>query len=369
MKGSDESFSQIVHTGPLAALMNIFVGLCRRSGLLVVVLVALVLPSAAEVVKVRDFNLSAPRDRNVLFDMALTPSGDVLSFIAKNTGEWQLYRVRNWLDSRPLEDKLFLAGFFSKKDRPDTDGPTARVFVTADGAYAVCIGSAEWTKWVRGRAAGVRSDDVISVVDLTTFKAVAATRTRAFGLFEIHDVRLDREGHVLVETLSFDGPKRGAFVQLALPSLTPGPRCSYDWIRDPPIGEHPQPSSENECRQLLKSMTLQQYLDKGLPSFASNTHGCEGNHAEFCHLYTADFTADGKFGVAVHTEGHDTLFGGWAETQFSYVIFSTAKLADIGEIKEPTNDAVEKALTSIGGHDYLLVLRGGRHLDVFELRD
>jgi hypothetical protein len=50
----------------------------------------------SEVRKVNDFDLGS-RDRKVLFDLATTPGGDALSLVAKDTGDWELYRVSDWL--------------------------------------------------------------------------------------------------------------------------------------------------------------------------------------------------------------------------------------------------------------------------------
>ncbi len=42
------------------------------------------------VVEIRDFALARRGDRADLFDIAVTPSSDVLSFVVRNTGYWQL---------------------------------------------------------------------------------------------------------------------------------------------------------------------------------------------------------------------------------------------------------------------------------------
>jgi hypothetical protein len=340
-----------------------------RAGVIAVAVAALVIPSFGQVVKVRDFNLSAPRDRMALFGIAITPSGDVLSFIAKNRGEWQLYRVRNWYDGTPLEDRLLLPGYFSKEDRTDLENLTAQVFVTADGAYAVCSSSAEWLKRVRGRAVGrARSDDVISVVDLATFKVVSSTRTRALGLLEYHEVKLDHHGHVLVDSLSQDKPMHSVFIQLDIPSLVAGTKCGYHWVEDSPSRQHPEPITESECRESLKSMTLEQYLREGRFPSAQKSSACENNSAEFCRI-PGEFTADGKFGVGDRSDGHDNFLGSWVTTSYSYVIFSASKRVDVGEIKEPTNDSLRRALVPLNGRDYLIVVQGGTHLNVYELRE
>jgi hypothetical protein len=343
--------------------------LCLRAALLSVVVVALATPSFAQVVKIRDFNLSAPRDRRALFSIAVTPSGDVLSFIANDTGEWQLYRVRNWRQGTPVESKLLMPGFFSKKDTTDMETLGPQVFVTSDGAFAICVGSAEWLKRVGGRAVGdAKSDDVISVVDLSTFQVVSTARTGTMGLLEFHGVSLDHHGHILVNSISQDKPSHSVFVRLSIPLLKSGPKCSYRLIEDSPGKEHPESIDESGCRESLKPMTLGQYFQEWSPPTSQKFAACQNNSAEFCRV-PGEFTPDGKFGVGDRSEGHDNIFGSWVITSSSYVIFSTSKNMDIGEIKEPTNDSVRKALLSMDGRDYLLVVQDGTHLDVYELNE
>ena len=69
----------------------------------------------AQVPKVKDINLDSKRDRSVLFDMAVTPTGDVLSFVAKGTGDWELYRVSNWLGETPSVKKLVFRDISQKQ--------------------------------------------------------------------------------------------------------------------------------------------------------------------------------------------------------------------------------------------------------------
>jgi hypothetical protein len=74
------------------------------------------LSSSALVVKVRDFNISEPHDHHALFAMAVTPAGDVLSLIARDTGDWELHRIRDWSAGPVASDKLLLQGYFSRRD-------------------------------------------------------------------------------------------------------------------------------------------------------------------------------------------------------------------------------------------------------------
>lgn len=345
---------------------------CRllRGSIFAVLLVTAVPSAAADVVQVRDFKLSVPQDRRILFSMAVTPSGDVLSFVASKTGEWSLYRIRHWTDEMPSHDTLPLPGFFSKKDGPDLKFLTSQVFVTQDGAYAVCVGSASWWKTQAGRAIkGMSSSyDVISVVDLATYEVVATSRTRALHLLDFHDVKLDHQDNLLVDSLSSDKPKRGAFVRLAIPSLAPGPKCGYNWISDSATKEHREATTEGACRDSLGSAaTFDQYIRAEFPPFAWPPAVCKDNAAQFCR-WPGNFTPDGRYGVAMRSESPDTLFG-YTESHRSYIVFSASKRSDIVELKLPTNDSVISEFASLEGRDYLLVLQHGTHLTVYELRD
>jgi hypothetical protein len=341
-----------------------------RHWLLFSILVFLALPSHAQAVKVQDFDLNTARDRRVLFNTVATPSGDVLSFIAKDTGDWQLYRVSRWLSKSPIEEKLLLPGYFSKADKKDLEQLNARVYVTRDGAYAVCVGSAEWLKRVRGWAVGnARSDDIISVVDLATYKVVASVRTDTLNLYEFHGVTLDDDGYVRVSSLSSGKSKHDAFIRLSVPALQVGPRCTYDWSTDATGTIHMEPTADDRCLESLKPKTLEAYFDEKQSSRFQKPIACEDNSSNFCHAPDGEFTADGKFGVAESTEGHDNIFGNWVTTGSKYIIFSTARRADVDEIKTPTDDPVEKVLTSLDGRDYLVLIRDGTLFSIYELRD
>jgi hypothetical protein len=112
-----------------------------------------------EILKLREVEVSPKRDRGIAFAAEVTHSGDLLSFVANNTGTWQLYRVRNWDMGKASVDALAIPGFFSKADVQDTDGRriemlTPQVFATPDGAYAMCVANAWWVKRAHGRAEG-----------------------------------------------------------------------------------------------------------------------------------------------------------------------------------------------------------------------
>ena len=95
---------------------------------------------------------------------------------------------------------------------------------------------------------------------------------------------------------------------------------------------------------------------------------CHNNNAEFCS-WPGTFTSDGRYGVARMSEGHDNLLGNWVETKVSYIVFSVASHADIGEIEVSLRDSERSATIVLEGREYLLLLLNGTRLAVDELRD
>ncbi len=130
-----------------------------------------ILPTArlcAEVVPLRDYGLHTPRDRGVLFAMAITPEQDVLSYVAKGDGKWLLTRVRSWLDNSPLEQTIDVPGW-SRADLIGLFGRlTADLFVTPDGRFAICVTAGVWKH---------DNQEMGSVVDLQEFKVIKTTHT------------------------------------------------------------------------------------------------------------------------------------------------------------------------------------------------
>jgi hypothetical protein len=339
--------------------------------------IALLLPlaavSQAQVLKVKDFDLDPNRDRRVLFSLATTPKDDILSFVATGSGNWVLYRASAWLTAKPTVQKLILRGFYSRNDK-ERDGRAletldARVFSTQDGAYAICIGSAEWLKRVNGQSVGdAISDDFISIVDLQSFKVIATAHTGKLELFEFHEIDLDDEGFIRIGSLASGKDKHSAFIRLSVPSLQPGPRCAYDSIAESSGKYRRQVITESECSATLKAKPLDEYLEEGRPLPQLKPSVCNDNKSNFCQI-GGQVTPDNKFGVGLWETGHDTLFGGYSTSSSKFIIFSLSRGVDIREIKEPTNDSFHMRLFSIDGIDYISVAQSGTHLMIYKLQD
>ncbi len=67
-------------------------------------------------------------------------------------------------------------------------------------------------------------------------------------------------------------------------------------------------------------------------------------------------------------EGHDDIFGGWVITRLTAVLFSAKTHTEIGEIDMRHNPPYTE-LTTVKGRDYLLWLKNGAELTVYQLLD
>jgi hypothetical protein len=355
-----------------------------RVGLLAGMICLFVSPTAAAIREVGKVSLGARRSSWTLFDlsgyfeqqaMAVTPDGDLLSLSTQRDGNWRLYRVRGWYGRKPIVDHLILPGFFSSRDRHNLETLEVNLFATHDGSYAVCVGSAEWLKRVDGRAVGhARSDNMITVVDLSSFKIVNSRRTKGLDLFEFQGVEMDRRGRILIDSSAdwdwrSKKPRLAAFIPLEVPSLRPDARCTYELLPGKPgEPEHPVPITTEACTTDLGSESLGDYLKgSSFNPVAARQLTCADTKAEYCPQPNR-FTPDRRFGLGIRTEGHDSLFGGWVQTRATGVVFSTRGGVEIGELDLTHHDPTV-ALASINGHDYLLVLRSGAELTVYQLID
>ena len=354
----------------------------------------LTLSLSAEVVQVQQIRLGAKSnqaakfstriDTGPRFATVVSPAGNVLSLVAKDSGNWELYRVRSWLES-PFQEKLVIPGFPSKKDKPDMSSLDAFVSVTSDGAYAICASSASWYQGPSTRPLSYTADDVIAVVDLSGFTVIRTIHTRdTLGLFTSRSIKLDHEDRVLLHSSDFiDGQWRHAFVRLAIPSLAPGPVCHYVWVGDPPR-QRDEATTVDDCQAALKpSVALEEYRKREIPTgtelFPSwqrelpsvCTHkGLDQvfSHVdEDCHWYK--LTDDKKFGIAERSVVRLNIILDWySRGSSTYIVFNATKDLPIGEIPiKNSSPAFRFAMK--GEHDYLIVIENGTLLTIYELRE
>ncbi len=304
----------------------------------------------AEVKEVRSYHTHEPSDRNVRFAMAVTPNQDVLSFVAKRDGKWRLTRVRNWLDKNPVEQTIDVPGIVvpekSKGGPAQLISLSIELLVTPDGGFAICVATGGYRNSQRGGAA----DNVVSVIDLRTFKVL--TTVHQDGSSEHY---VDRAGRFVLGKSVVQGgigptvPNQRISREVTLrfftlPDVTPDGTCRFTetlerrtWAPDDP-----------DCGSSLEERS--RTLPIGSPCDPADTTRDGRLRGEFCQNIRRGF-----FNPVV-TDQHVN-------------IFSAQTGAQIGVIKETTRDTVGARLAEHGGRDYLLVMEGGTQLKVYEITE
>jgi hypothetical protein len=363
-----------------------------RGCLLLAALAVLSSSSPAEVVKLRELSLfparawkiSTATDPGVKSASVISPSGDLLSFVAKDTGAWELRRLRNWAKS-PVQDWLVLHGFFTRKDRPNLTYLRPFVYVTSNGLYAICAAAAMWRNRQPGHPMTEAGDAVVSVVDLSAFKVVATAHTRELGLFALLFVYLDHEDYVLVNSTEFvDNHYRSILVRLSVPTLSAGPVCSYGYVGEL-SNEHEEVTTADTCQAAVgPRFGFEEYRKREMPTgtelFPSYRQhepslcaSKELSHGwtqidESCHWYK--LTDDGKFGIVERSRTSlNTILDSYSAARPAYIAFSTVGDSPIGEISVRKGSLPVFQFAYRDGRDYLLVIEDGTFVTVYELRN
>ena len=192
----------------------------------------------ADVKEVRQYSLHLPHDRRRLFEMAVTPGQDVLSFIANADGKWRFSRIRGWLENVPHEETITVPGL-SLTDHKWLGAWNAEILLTADGKFAVCI-AYDWYKDPR-----IGRENFVSVVDLLEFKLVTnirASEVPALG-GDYRTYHLDRGGYLAVQAFTpfprqpgddiTSGASNVKLALLPIPDLIVAGACRYaEFIRN-----------------------------------------------------------------------------------------------------------------------------------------
>ena len=176
---------------------------------------------------------------------------------------------------------------------------------------------------------------------------------------------------LIEENKNVDGiPTSTVFLRLAVPSLSPGPKCELHWVRDASARTFQPVEASEGCKLAVpKGITLDEYMKEPKPLLASKLPFCEGNSARFCESGSvASLTADGAFAVSELSAGRDAFPIGYTWTYHSYLVFSCHERSDIGEIKVPPNEDVHAVVAPKNGKDYLFVMESGFRFTVYELR-
>jgi hypothetical protein len=307
--------------------------------------------------------------------MAVTPEQDVLSFIADKEGKWRLSRVRRWLDKEPQERTISVDGL-SLGDRNDWSGRwSAKLLVTPDGKFALCVTSGYRRRPDPG------DDEIVSVIDLAEFKVATSIHASKLpdlsGAYRLY--HLDSGGHLLVESKTpfprhpgDDITASGGQVKLVvltIPSLEVADRCRYsEWTR---TGAPVRRDDERGCASLLGGVGGFASLSELLSSFVDTDEARTNRRPNpLCSafLYGSYISRDGRFEREICQQSHRGFWGNVVVTKSVENILSVKTGGQVGSVSEPI-DSVDSRFASMGGHEYLLLMEGGTRLVVYEIRD
>ena len=357
-----------------------------RLALFIALAINFVIPDAGAAVKlVRDYRLKPPRDRRVVFAMAVTPDEDVLSFIASKDGRWRLSRVKGWQETEPHEDTTVVPGLVYG-ERAQWNSPwSPELLVTPDGGFAVCIATA-WRSHDRGGG----QDEFVSVVNLAEFKVVASIHSPTIpalaGDYRLH--YLDSRGHLVIEAYTpnprhpaDDSAASGSQVKLALLSLTTlavADQCEYSaWSR---TGSPTRREDKGSCAALLahagRSTSLSAFISD-LTDKKTEANGSkeidrtdQRNRPPQCAFlgYARLASSDGRYEREICLTSHRGFWGTPVVTKSVENIFALKTGELIGSVDEPVT-SIRSTFVSAGGREYLLVLEGGTRLMVYSVAD
>jgi hypothetical protein len=325
--------------------------------------------SAAEVRRVREYRLPLPEDRRILFEMAVTPEQDVLSFVVNKEGKWRLSRVRGWLDKEPKEDTIVVPGL-APGDRKQWVAPfSAGLLVTPDGRFAICIASGS-------RAPNRTNVELVSVVDLSEFKVVTSVHAADLpvlaGAFRTY--RFDSDRHLIVQAFTpfqrrhgddvSSGGSQVTLAALSLPDLTVTGQCQYsEWIRN---GAPVHRDGEQACATLVSSAgdtgSLSKFLDDFVMSGGVERYAPRDDSP--CPGYVS---RDGRFEREICQESHRGFWGNQVVTKSVENIEAVETGKRLGSITEPVHESVRSSFASMNGRDYLLLMENGVRLLVYAI--
>lgn len=333
-------------------------------------------PANAALTKVRQYRLRPPRDRSIAFAMAVTPSQDILSFIADLGGKWRLSRVRGWLDPAPTEERITVPGLVFR-DRAERFSPwDVQLLLSPDGKLALC-----WAHDFRAREFG-GEDEFVSLVDLEQFKLAASIHASQISQLtgDYRQYHFDRGGRLIVQSYTALPRRTGAdfsfghevrLAILSLRDLTVSGECQYsEWSSGRPGREVRREGTEN-CSGLLNSIgaaSLPELFSRFVDSeFEQNLHTDFASRPSTCSAfgYITSVSPDGRFKKEICQKSHRGFWGNIVITDSRENVYSVKTGALVGSIKDSTRASVLSEFGTAGGREYLLVMEGGTSLTVY----
>lgn len=341
--------------------------------------------AGAAVKLLRDYRLKPPRDRRVVFAMAITPDGDLLSFIANKEGRWRLSRVKAWQEREPHEDMTVVPGLVYG-ERAQWNSPwSPELLVTPDGGFVVCIASA-WRSHDRGGG----QDEFVSVVNLADLKVLASIHSPTIpalsGEYRLHYV--DGRGHLVIEAYTPNPRRPGDDITasesqvklalLSLPTLAVADQCEYSELTR--TGSPTRREDNGSCATLLAHSDRSASLSAFISSLTNKKTEANGRKEmdrtdqrhrppQCAFLGYARFaSSDGRYEREICLTSHRGFWGSPVITKSVENIFDVKTGELIGSVDEPVT-SVRSTFVSAGGREYLLSMEGGTRLMVYTVAD
>ena len=292
--------------------------------------------------------------RAPLFNIEMTPDGDLLCLIAMQSGPWRLIRVRDWTTQRPVVQRLNVPEYGASP--PSSDFSIApQMLITRDAKYLVIVAP---DSWPRG------SDATVTVVDLGTFSLIVTQRASKYGL--VGNWQLGPEDSIEVQgQIPSPGKPLGSEDWLAillLPGLRVVDRCDYAIAFNSPNSVtplraeiHGRPSSR--CAQEAKSLVAHQTDPGELQKLSAMLNPA-------CSIEAT--TPDRRYATGTCRDCRQTLFGVSCKPEKSEVYASGFNKAIASMIHAP-HKLTRSLITQLQGKLYLLSVENAQALTVYQV--
>lgn len=312
--------------------------------------------------------------------LVATPEGALIALLPLKDGQWALKRVTGWATGAVHEETITIDGRVpGEKVWPEemnlTLDPSGKVLIVR-----LCFQCRSWSEYWPG--AKMVPKAVVRVVDADSFK-VAGEQLLTDPVIATGIWRFNPQGQLVVYGLkdyshTGAGPDRIDTAEhraeiLSVPELKETERCSYTSIRQslltgqPPRAKEAVAKGNADCAAELRAAGSES-IEKmwgalnGYPGLAASKHvkrirGCTFEDAGASDCW-AVYACVGDKSVIVWPK----------EVWRRSMVYRVADGQEVMSMKLPFGEKVDTRVASMGGKDYLLMLRNQVRLEVYELQ-
>ena len=334
----------------------------RYSALLLIVGMAVCAP--AQVLKpVLTYTMKLPRDRGVMFGMAVSPQKDLLTLVPRVDGHWKLIRVKNWNKSQPIEDQLTIESFSKAEGHINLD--PIHLFSSPDGKYLFAVISG-WRDLPHHK---IQWESVLTVIDFSKFQILTSRReimphqtvwsqlANGIILSNAFETLTDKQGA---------GEKRTYYLAIiGLPTLEPTMQCTAAYLYDSTFEITSEDTSG--CSNLLAFAGINSITDSlrsGEPDAASDHRWSVTKRLGA--MDEVELSPDGHFAFDIWEAHRDGVLGGIVTTAQGLELYSLDPDATLTKLRIDKRVNIDATFASLN-RDYLLTVEDGTCLNVYLL--